>query len=176
MAIHPSGNLLTATQWLQSSTAMRVRYLITLFLAATAIHGAGLRRVLILPIVNIDNDPNLNYLENSISSALLEKLREKLAFDELSEENWRRARESGHCDSWRFQCGVQKKAFIRSTVYVLDAKRKKVLSKIEMKFPIDSELFNAVTTSTLRPGLSRLLQRSRRDSLLPGLASLGVIG
>ncbi len=174
---------------------MRSVYVLVFFLGVTAIHGTQLQKVLILPIVNIEKDPNLSYLENSISSALLEKLREKLAFDELSEETWQRVAEQNYIlrdelytRSAAMNLGVlanqdivihggfkaeyKKKALIRATAYVLDTKRKKSLSKIEMEFPVDSELFNAVNTIADRiEKEARKVIPSKEDASRIGLTS-----
>ena len=62
---------------------MRILISVCLFAAVFSPISAALKKVIILPIVNIEKDPNFAYLEGSITDSLKERLREKFAFDEL---------------------------------------------------------------------------------------------
>ncbi len=53
------------------------------------LEAKGLKKVLILDVVNVDNNAKYQYLEPSITEAVRKKLRDKFAFKETPELKWR---------------------------------------------------------------------------------------
>jgi len=152
-----------------------MRRLIPLLFVFTAFSPvfAALKKVIILPIVNIDKDANFAYLEGSITDSLKERLREKFAFDELPEEKWALVAEQNYILKDDFHtrtaamnlgilanqdivinggfkpvnkklAGGKIKSSIHATAHLLDVKKKKTIATIELDLPADSELFTAV--------------------------------
>lgn len=148
--------------------------------------SAALKRVVILPIVNIDKDKNFAYLESSITDSLKERLREKFAFDELPEEKWALVAEQNfilrddfHTKTAAMNLGILTnqdivisggfkpvnrklsagniKSMIHATAHLLDVKKKKVIASIELDLPADSELF-----ATLSQVADRMEQETRK--------------
>ncbi|HMY10457.1 MAG TPA: hypothetical protein PKC74_02460 [Turneriella sp.] len=135
--------------------------------------AAALKKVIILPIINIDKDQNFAYLEASITDSLKERLREKFAFEELAEEKWALVAEQNfilrddfHTKTAAMNLGIlanqdivisggfkpvnkklaggKIKSSIHATAHLLDVKKKKAIATIELDLPADSELFTAV--------------------------------
>ncbi|HRP69681.1 MAG TPA: hypothetical protein PLY93_09135 [Turneriella sp.] len=132
----------------------------------------SLQKVVLLPIINIENDANFAYLEASISGSLRMRLREKLAFDELPEEKWALVagqhfvlRKDLYTETAAMNLGVfskqdiviaggykpiiakgkaQGKSKIHVNVFLLDVKSKKVVINLDFDLPADSELFTAM--------------------------------
>lgn len=146
--------------------------LLTLGVTLTPL-SAALKKVIILPIINIDKDANFAYLEGSITDSLKERLREKFAFDELAEEKWTLVAEQNfilkddfHTRTAAMNLGIlanqdivinggfkpvnkklaggKIKSSIHATAHLLDVKKKKTIATIELDLPADSELFTAV--------------------------------
>lgn len=152
---------------------MKFRNLAALLLLALSPLAADLKKVIILPIVNIEKDPNFSYLEASITDSLKERLRQKFAFDELPESRWSIVAEQNfilrddfHTRTAAMNLGIlanqdivinggfrpvnkkgadgKIKSSILATAHILDVKKKKTVSTIEITLPADSELFTAV--------------------------------
>lgn len=133
---------------------------------------AELKKVIIMPIINVEKDPNFAYLEGSITDSLKERLREKFAFEEMPEAQWSKVAEQNFILRDDFhtrtaamnlgilsnqdivihggfrpvnkKVGVGIKTSILATAYILDVKKKRVVATIEVTLPADSELFTAV--------------------------------
>ncbi|RME91251.1 MAG: hypothetical protein D6767_05500 [Candidatus Hydrogenedentota bacterium] len=58
--------------------------------------SARIKRVLILDIKNIEENPNYNYLENSITDAIRNLLKKKFAFYEMPKEKWQSIAEENY--------------------------------------------------------------------------------
>ncbi|MBV6493170.1 MAG: hypothetical protein LDLANPLL_01185 [Turneriella sp.] len=132
----------------------------------------SLQKVVLLPIINIENDANFAYLEASISDSLGTRLREKLAFDELPEEKWALVagehfvlRKDLYTQTAAMNLGIfskqdiviaggykpiiakgkaQGKSKIHVNVFLLEVKSKKVITNLDFDLPADSELFTAI--------------------------------
>lgn len=148
----------------------RIRFVFSLLLFCVCVSPTiALQKVAILPIINIDKDPNFAYLEATITDSLKDRLREKLAFDELAEKDWTLVaqenfilRDEFYTRSAAMNLGIlanqdivigggfkpinktKGKTMIHATAFLLDAKRKKTISLLEFDLPADSELFTAV--------------------------------
>lgn len=152
---------------------MRILISVCLFAAVFSPISAALKKVIILPIVNIEKDPNFAYLEGSITDSLKERLREKFAFDELPEDKWAVVadqnfilRDDFHTRTAAMNLGIlanqdivinggfrpvnkklaggKIKSSIHATAHLLDVKKKKTIATVELDLPADSELFTAV--------------------------------
>jgi hypothetical protein len=152
---------------------MRRLFPLLFFFTAFSPAFAALKKVIILPIINIDKDANFAYLEGSITDSLKERLREKFAFDELPEEKWALVAEQNYILKDDFHtrtaamnlgilanqdivinggfkpvnkkiAGGKIKSSIHATAHLLDVKKKKTIATIELDLPADSELFTAV--------------------------------
>jgi len=152
---------------------MRFRILFALAAVFLTPLAAELKKVIIMPIINIEKDANYAYLEGSITDSLKERLREKFAFEEMPEAQWAKVAEQNFILRDDFhtrtaamnlgilanqdivihggfrpvnkKVGVGIKASILATAYILDVKKKRVVSTIEVTLPADSELFTAVS-------------------------------
>lgn len=162
---------------------------------------AALKKVIILPIVNIDKDANFAYLEGSITDSLKERLREKFAFDELPEEKWALVAEQNYILKDDFHtrtaamnlgilanqdivinggfkpvnkkiAGGKIKSSIHATAHLLDVKKKKTIATIELDLPADSELFTAVGQVADRmEAETRKVIPSKEDAARSGLTA-----
>lgn len=165
--------------------------------------SAALKKVMILPIINIEKDKNFAYLESSITDSLKERLREKLAFAELSEEKWALVAEQNfilrddfHTKTAAMNLGiltnqeivinggfkpVNKKlaggkvqSSIHTVAYLLDVKNKKIIATIELDLPADSELFTTVNQIADRMEQeARKVIPSKEEAARTGLKSEG---
>lgn len=163
----------------------------------------ALQKVIILPIINIDKDANFAYLEGSITDSLKERLREKLAFDELPEEKWALVadqnfilRDDFHTRTAAMNLGIlanqdivisggfkpvnkklaggKIKTSIHATAHLLDVKKKKTIATIELDLPADSELFTAIGQVADRmEAEARKVIPSKEDAARTGLKSEG---
>ncbi|MBN8219480.1 MAG: hypothetical protein J0L53_01070 [Spirochaetes bacterium] len=163
----------------------------------------ALQKVMILPIVNIDKDANFAYLEGSITDSLKERLREKLAFDELPEEKWNLIAEQNfilrddfHTRTAAMNLGIltnqdivisggfkpvnaklgggRIKTSIHATAYLLDIKKKKIIATVSVDLPADSELFTSINQVADRmEAEARKVIPSKEDAARSGLQSAG---
>lgn len=181
-----------------------MRKLVLVFFLGCALSPvAALQKVLILPIINIDKDANFAYLEGSITDSLKERLREKLAFDELPEEKWAMVAEQNfilrddfHTRTAAMNLGIlanqdivisggykpvnkklaggKVKSSIHATAHLLDVKKKKTIATVELDLPADSELFTAIGQVADRmEAEARKVIPSKEDAARQGLKSDG---
>ena len=139
----------------------------------------ALQKIMILPVINADKDPNFAYLEASITDSLRQRLGEKLAFDELAEDKWTSVAEQNfilrddlHTRTAAMNLGilanqdivisggflpVQKKSgngktSIQTTVYLLDVKKKKIIATVKVEC---RPIANSLPPSARSPIVSR---------------------
>lgn len=173
MQINPGNSVLTAPRGSDFIYPMRLGIGLLLSVFAVLPLTAALKKVIILPIINIDKDANFAYLEGSITDSLKERLREKFAFAELPEEKWTLVanenfilRDDFHTRTAAMNLGIlanqdivinggfkpvnkkiaggKIKTSIHAVAHLLDVKKKKTIATIELDLPADSELFTAV--------------------------------
>lgn len=128
-----------------------------------------LKKVLILDVVNYEKDPNLDYLQSSITEALTNKLKEKFVFRETPRDEWQASARAGdlvfldesYTRTFAMSLGItmnqdiaisggfrkvlhQGKPAIRATLFLLDVRKRKVVATIEKNMPQSGDLFSAV--------------------------------
>ncbi len=137
--------------------------------ATNKLHAAGLKKVLILDVINIDKEVNFDYLQGSITDALQAKLREKFAYDETRKDDWQAAAKSNNlvfvdesytrtyaldlslamrqdlAISGGFKVRTKKgKQILDTTLFILDVQLRKEVDVVHMEMPTDAELFGKV--------------------------------
>jgi hypothetical protein len=181
----------------------KIAGVIIFVLGAQALSAGGLTKVIILPIINIEKDANFAYLESSITDSLKERLRAKLAFDELPEEKWALVAKQNyiladdfHTRTAAMNLGVLAnqdivihggfkpvnkktaaggvKTSILAIAHILDVKRKRTVSTIEIELPADSELFTSINqVADKLEQEARKVIPSKEDAARTGLQAEG---
>jgi hypothetical protein len=139
------------------------------FLIPTVLNSQELKKVLILDIKNIEENPDYDYLEASITESVKDIFKERFAYEETSPYEWRKAADKHQIypDDWFTATAVmylgqilsqdmviaggftvdQGKVGIPSIltkVHILDISGKKVLQTITIALPADNNIFNGI--------------------------------
>ena len=147
---------------------MRLRILLA-FLLGSTLHAAALKKVLILDVVNIDKNTNYDYLVGSITDAFTAKLKENFAYSETPKEAWQKAAVAGdlpfedesYTRTYAMSLGIRmrqdiaisggfrvavlnRQQVIKTTLFLIDVKNKKVIDVIEKNMPLTGDLFGKV--------------------------------
>lgn len=139
-----------------------------LSLPAFSLNAAGLKRVLILDFKNVEEKPNYQYLESSITEAVAGALREKFAFTESPRQLWESVgkdnhiyEEDYHTHTAAMNLGLLSRqdvviagrytirekgntTEIHTHVQIIDVNSQKVIAKFIEVGPADSRIFDSV--------------------------------
>ncbi|MBN8220793.1 MAG: hypothetical protein J0L53_07700 [Spirochaetes bacterium] len=138
-------------------------------LSGATLHAEALKKVLILDVINIDKNPNYDYLVSSITDAFTAKLKENFAYSETSKETWQKAAAAGdlpfedesYTRTFALSLGlkmrqdiaisggfrvavVNRQQVIKTTVFLIDVKNKRIIDTIEKSMPLTGDLFGKV--------------------------------
>jgi len=155
---------------------MRVhRYLTTItalcisFSAFTSLFAETIKKVLIIDVINIDKEPNFDYLVGSITDALKDNLKQNLVFTETPKDEWQKAAvandlvftDESHTRTYsldlgramrqditisggfkvRTRRGIQ---LLEVVIFLLDVKSRKVIDTVTMETPTSGEMFTKI--------------------------------
>lgn len=165
-----------ATTWL-SRHAPRLGISIAILPLALPLHAKGaaptqLKKVAVLELVNLDKNPNVEYLSGSMTEAMEEKLKGKFAFQKANKKELNQVAE----DNFLFKDDFATKSValnlgllakqdviiaggfsvrksgageeLTTTVRIYDIPNKKVVAEIKEKSPLDSTIFESVDRIT----------------------------
>ncbi|RME91874.1 MAG: hypothetical protein D6767_04330 [Candidatus Hydrogenedentota bacterium] len=145
--------------------------LLILFLAMGEVSPAGLKKVLVLDIVQTTPNPNYAYLENTITSAITDMLKKKFAFEQCPRAKWEKIlkdnflfREDIHTRSVGMTLGLLakqdivlqgnyhvqesgkhgKKLTLITSIRMMDISKKKVLAEFTESSPVNNTLFTSI--------------------------------
>lgn len=145
-----------------------------------------LKKVLILDVVNIDKNPNYEYLVGSITDALIEKLKTNFAFKETPKTDWQSAaqkndlffEDESYTKTFAMTLGIRMRQDIavsggfkvvivkgqqqmRATLFLIDVPNKKIIDTVEKNMPLTGDMFSKVDE------LANQLAKSA-ETVLPG--------
>lgn len=137
-----------------------------------ALYPASLKKVIILDIVQTEPNQNYAYLEDSLTSAIADMLKQKFAFAQFPKTEWEKVmrdnylfRQDMHTRSVGMTLGLlakqdivlqghyhveesgkrkKKKYTLVTTIRLLDISKKKVLAEFTEKSPVDNTLFTSI--------------------------------
>lgn len=165
-----------ATTWL-SRHAPRLGISIAILPLALPLHAKGaaptqLKKVAVLELVNLDKNPNVEYLSGSMTEAMEEKLKGKFAFQKANKKELNQVAE----DNFLFKDDFATKSValnlgllakqdviiaggfsvrksgageeLTTTVRIYDIPNKKIVAEIKEKSPLDSTIFESVDRIT----------------------------
>lgn len=138
-------------------------------LMGSALSAEGIKKVLILDVVNIDKNPNYDYLVASITDAFTAKLKENFVYSETPKESWQKAALAGdlpfedesYTRTFALSLGlkmrqdiaisggfrvtvVNRQQVIKATLFLIDVKNKKIIDTVEKNLPLSGDLFGKV--------------------------------
>ncbi|MDH5719695.1 MAG: hypothetical protein OEZ13_03645 [Spirochaetia bacterium] len=142
-----------------------------IFSLITPLTADEMPKLIILPFKNIDRDPNYEYLEASITEAIRDNLKEKFAFSETSQRDWKAVmkkamlyEKDAYTSSFGMNLGLFAKqdviinggyyvktvsteeSKIKTVVRIISITEKEIISEIDIEIPIDNSLFGKITT------------------------------
>ena len=155
--------------------------LIILFMLLTPqkLHSAGIKKLLVLDFINLEKNPNVQYLESSFTKSVKKKLKELFIFHETPEIQWQTIakknflwREDWATKSAAMNLGLLAKqdvvisggfvvtgtqnSTIITTVRILDISGKKIIADFKEKGPADARIFD-----TLDKIAKKIVEKSR---------------
>lgn len=132
-------------------------------------HAEALKKVLILDVINLDKEPNFEYLVGSITDALKENLRQNFVFVETPKEEWQREAlahdlvftDESNTRTYSLDLGIAMRQDITVSggfkvrskrgqqileviVFLLDVKSRKLIDTITMETPASGEIFSKI--------------------------------
>lgn len=152
---------------MRAETFAKLFCIIILTVSTPQLIAAGLKRVLVLDIINIDGAEEYTYLETTITSALRTKLQSEFAYEKTPQAEWRAIAEDNfifrkdyHTETASFNLGLLTRQdivisggftaeaevagsdpFLNLNINIYDLQRKEIAARLEKKLPINQNLF-----------------------------------
>lgn len=164
---------------------IRLLLMAEIFLTST-VHAQGLKKVLILDVVNIDKNSNYDYLVGSITEALTAKLKENFAFRDTPKDAWQKAAQNNdllfedesYTRTFAMTLGIRMRQDIaisggfrvavvkgqqvmKATLFLIDVPNRRIIDTVEKNMPLTGDLFSKVDE------LARDLTKAA-EKVLPG--------
>jgi TolB-like protein len=131
--------------------------------------ASGMKKVLVLPFINIEDNKNVQYLEATLTDAVRKKLKKLFVFQKLPQRQWQQVAQNNYffrddyaTKSVAMNLGLlakqdvviaggyrvtgKQELKIHTTVRILDISQKKVIAEFTEIGPADNRIFDTVNT------------------------------